>query len=64
MVEAAPQGKAFPTGENDETRKCFGVCEIYGAHHRRGGVNKTWLIRWQEKIWLPVVDSNRKQTAS
>ena len=40
MVEAAPQGEAFPTGENDENRKCFGLCEIYGAQHCRDGVNK------------------------
>jgi hypothetical protein len=40
MVEAVPQSEAFPTGENDRTRKCFGMCEIYEVHHRRDGVNK------------------------
>jgi hypothetical protein len=39
MVEAAPQGEAFPTGENGGTWKWFGVCEICETHHRRDGVN-------------------------
>ena len=39
VVEAVPQAEAFPTGENDRTRKCFGLCELYGAQHCRDGVN-------------------------
>jgi hypothetical protein len=40
MVEAAPQGEAFPTGENGGTRKWFGVCEICRDDSARDGVNK------------------------
>jgi hypothetical protein len=40
MVEAAPQGEAFPTGENGGTWKWFGVCEICEDDPRREGVNK------------------------
>jgi hypothetical protein len=40
MVEAAPQGVTFPTGENGETRKWFGVCEICEDDPVRDAVNK------------------------
>jgi hypothetical protein len=53
MVEAAPQGEAFPTGENDRTRKCFGLCEIYGAQQYRDGVNKNSAKSLGEKELAP-----------
>ena len=40
MVEAAPQGEAFPTGENGGTWKWFGVCEICEDGQPRDAVNK------------------------
>ena len=53
MVEAVPQAEAFPTGENDRTRKCFGLCEICEAHHRRDSVNKNPANSLGEKELAP-----------
>jgi hypothetical protein len=58
MIEAAPHGEAFPTGENDETRKCFGLCELYEAQHWCAGVNKNPANSLGERSWLPGMDSN------
>ena len=53
MVEAVPQAEAFPTGENDRTRKCFGLCELYGAQQCRDGVNKNPAKSLGEKELAP-----------
>jgi hypothetical protein len=53
MVEAVPHAEAFPTGENDENRKCFGLCELYEAQHCREGVNKNRAKSLGEKELAP-----------
>ena len=53
MVEAAPQGEAFPTGENGGTWKWFGVCEICVDDPRRDGVNKNPSNSLGEKELAP-----------
>lgn len=53
MVEAVPQAEAFPTGENDRTRKCFGLCELYEAQRRPAGVNKNPANSLGEKELAP-----------
>jgi hypothetical protein len=53
MVEAVPQGEAFPTGENGGTWKWFGVCEIFEDDPRRDGVNKNSPNSLGEKELAP-----------
>jgi hypothetical protein len=39
--------------ENDETRKYFDLCELYGAQHWRAGVNKNPANSLGEKVLAP-----------
>jgi hypothetical protein len=64
MVEAAPQGEAFPTGENRGTRKWFGVCEICEAHNRHAGVNKNQPNSLGENDLAPRVGFELPLTAT
>ena len=58
MVEAAPQGEAFPTGENGGTRNGL-VCARYtGRVTVTPALTKIGLTRSERWSWVPGMDSN------